>query len=562
MSFKHLLYILTLILSTLSLGGFAQEDKSFHVDSTGRLFVNPSTPVYLYISTTPDGSDAVRLRSLQPEGEPMQWGGHGFLFLTHLNLYLGRNIQFDLFADGHPPKTSVVFNVKEGYKEGLKIFLSGSAFLELQAIDPFSGVQGIFYSVNDSEFDPYTKPIEFDKDGEYSIQFYAIDNVGNKEDEGKRIIIIDSTPPVTTLGIEGSHHNEVLSSKTKISLTASDAFGVKETFYAINNGSEIRYNRQINISNLPEGNHSISWYSVDMVGNIEEKQAFDFFVDRTPPMVFEEIMGNTFMVAGREYSSGRSQLRIAAVDNKAGVKEIFYSINNAPFKLYEKPIFLSEISGAITIRSYAIDNVDNKGTSDAEGQLFSMPEVDITGPNIRHFFTGKQVSLRDTLWISPETKINLIATDRGSGVSRIEYRLNDSSSQQYSKPFEVPESGYYSIAITAWDNVENLNIGSFSFGVDAQAPQVFYHFSVKPNRFSDEDGEMVAVYPQGVILYLGATDDIVGVDQILVSVNEARERAYNQPLSEFKANQTHTITIRAIDKLGNEQVEILRIRVE
>ena len=50
-------------------------------------------------------------------------------------------------------------------------------------------------------------------------------------------------------------------------------------------------------------------------------------------------MGNTYMVGGKEYSSGRSRLKVAAVDNKAGVKEVWFSINGAPFELYDKPVF-------------------------------------------------------------------------------------------------------------------------------------------------------------------------------------------------------------------------------
>jgi len=277
-------------------------------------------------------------------------------------------------------------------------------------------------------------------------------------------------------------------------------------------------------------------------------------------MVFEEISGNTYMVAGREYSSGRSQLRIVAVDNKAGVKEIYYSINNSPFQLYEKPIFLSEISGAVSVRSYAIDNVGNRGVSDAEGQQFSMPEVDITGPNISHSFTGKRVTLRDTIWISPITKINIHSNDRGSGLNRIEYRLNNNTPVEYSTPFTVVQQGYHTVNSSAWDNVENLNISSFGFGVDNQAPQIFYHFSVKPYK-KQPDGEL-NVFPPNVQLYVAATDDKVGVDRITVTVNGGRERNYTQPISGFKLNQLNTVTLKATDRLGNESSQTFTFWIE
>ena len=316
------------------------------------------------------------------------------------------------------------------------------------------------------------------------------------------------------------------------------------------------------MANLAEGEHSIGWYSTDKVGNIEQKQSFSFFVDKTPPMVFEEIMGNTYMVSGKEYSSGRSQLRIVAVDNKAGVNQIHYSINGKPFVLYEKPIFLSEITGAITIRSYATDNVDNKGMSDTQGQQFSMPEVDITGPNINYSLKGKQISLRDTLWIGPSTKIAINANDNGAGVNRIEYRHNEAPPKEYTSAFNLDENGYHNISSTAWDNVENLNVKPISFAVDAIAPEIFCNFSVKPHRKLTEAGTTLDVYPRGVSIYIGATDNKAGVEKITVSINGAREKLYTQPLNGFKSNQVNTINLKAVDLLGNEQTETISFWVE
>jgi len=452
--------------------------------------------------------------------------------------------------------------MKQGFQKGNVIYLSGTCVVELSAIDQHSGINSIYYSVNGEDFKLYNKPLNFDTEGEFNLKFYAIDNVGNKEDIGERTLFIDTLPPVTTLEIEGPRHNDVISGLSKISFKATDANGVKETFYALNNGNQTKYIKPIPLSQLSEGEHSISWYSVDLVGNTETENKYDFFVDKTPPMVFEEIVGNTYMVAGKEFSSGRSQLRVVAVDNKAGVKEIFYSINSKDFKLYEKPIYLSEITGAVTIRSYATDNVGNKGTSDVQGQQFSMPEVDISGPNISHSFIGNKISLRDTIWISPKTKVSITANDKGSGLNRIDYKLNGASPETYSEAFSVSQSGYHKVSCTAWDNVDNLNITDFEFGVDAQSPELFLNFSVKPYQFVYEEDQKISVYSSGVILYLAATDDISVIDRIMVSINGAKERAYNEPLSGFKSDQTHEINIRVLDKLGNENLKTLRFRVQ
>ncbi|HPF92633.1 MAG TPA: hypothetical protein PLV65_01765 [Tenuifilaceae bacterium] len=555
-----LLFIIASVLTSTHL--IAQDESTFYTDSTGQLFVNPKTPVHLYLSTSPDGKDAVRLKSQQPEGEPMYWDGHGPHYLTHLNLYLGRKIRFDLYADGRPPKTSTSFDAKKGFQQDNTIYISGIATVEFMAHDANSGVALIHHSVNGSSFTAYNKPLVFDKEGEYLLKFYAIDNVGNKEDEGERTIVVDTSPPTTELITNEPKHNNVVAATTRFELIANDKNGIKDTYFLIDENNPIPYKAPISISKLTEGEHTITWYSIDKVGNKEDNKTHSFYMDKTPPMVFEEIMGNTYMVAGREFSSGRSQLRIIAVDNKAGVKEIHYSINNQPFKLYEKPIYLSELSGAVTVKSYAIDNVNNKGISDTEGQQFSMPEVDITGPKITFNLSGPRLTLRDTLWVSPKTLVSISATDNGSGLNRIEYKVNESSPKQYTEKFSLKNNGSYTISATAWDNVENLNIGKLNLSVDDNAPEIFHHFSVKPHSVVMENGERIAVFSKGVTLYLSATDDIVGTEKLLVSVNGSSQKAYNKPLTAFKANQSHTVTVAAIDGLGNSSEVIIKFRVE
>ncbi|MDD2279823.1 MAG: hypothetical protein PHS05_12265, partial [Bacteroidales bacterium] len=86
--------------------------------------------------------------------------------------------------------------------------------------------------------------------------------------------------------------------------------------------------------------------------------------------------------------------------------------------------------------------------------------------------------------------------------------------------------------------------------------------SIKPHKYVNEAEERVAVYSDGVVVYLAASDDNVGVDRIMVSVNELSEKAYSQPLSGFKANQKHTLKLRCIDKLGNEKEATINFWVE
>lgn len=541
----------------------AQNDSipSFYKDSTGKLFIAPGTHVYLYIGTSPDASISIKLIG-DNGGNPIHWSGHGLKHLTHLNLFLGRRVSLDLYADALPPKTSLGLDSKKSIQKDNTIYLSGQGIIELSAVDPDAGLKGIYYSLNDGGNIKYIDPIILKGEGEYKLSFFSLDNVGNKEEEFTKTLVVDNTPPLSHLDLEGDKFENIVSGRSSLAITSIDALGVKQTFYSIDSSKMMPYTKPIKASTLSEGEHTINWYSVDEVENVEATKTFTIYVDKTPPMVFEEVVGNTYIVAGKEFSSGRSQLRIAAVDNKSGVKEINYSLNDSPFKLYEKPVYLSDILGTVSVKSYAIDNVGNRSISDSQSEAFSMPTVDITGPQIFYNFIGPKIKLKDTLWIGPNTKISISTNDMGAGVNRVNYKINNGEEKLYAEPFTVDNIGKHNIVCTAYDNVDNVNLISFNFGVDNQAPAIYYHFSIEPSGWITDNGEKIPVFNKGLKLYLAATDNISGIEKLSYSLNGAGDIQYNSPIQWFQPNTTYSIIIKSTDILGNSAEKTLRFRVE
>ncbi|MFA4889133.1 MAG: alpha/beta fold hydrolase [Candidatus Omnitrophota bacterium] len=78
----------------------------------------------------------------------------------------------------------------------------------LNSSDSVSGVDKIYYSLDGSSPSiEYKGPVVVGPEGEYTLRYYAIDKVGNKEtvkSAGKKILI-DTTPPVGTLFIENGN---------------------------------------------------------------------------------------------------------------------------------------------------------------------------------------------------------------------------------------------------------------------------------------------------------------------------------------------------------------------
>jgi len=556
-------YNFSLIFSLISIAALGQDEtKSFYIDSSNHLFVSPKIPVNIYIGTKADGSDAIKMVGIDKKGDPLYWNGSGPIQMTHLDLYVGRKINFKLFTDGIPPQSKLQFNqsTKKEIKETL--YLAGGSVLEISATDADAGLNKTYYSVNGEPFKEYSDPIIFDKEGLYELKAYSTDNLGNKEDEIIRRFIVDSTPPTSTLETNGDRFENILSGRTTLMLAATDTFGVTDIKYSIDSSDYAVYSKPLQTSRIPEGEHTITWYATDKVGNKETPRTFTFFVDKTPPMVFEEIVGNSYMVGDKEFSSGRSQLKVAAVDNKSGVKEIYYSLNNGEFSKYEKPVLLSDILGTMDVKSYAVDNVNNRSQSGASTESFTMPTIDISGPTLTYKLDGPKLIQRDTLWIGPSTKIQIIANDKEAGVNRITYNINKSAETDYLSPFSIEQSGYFLIKCTGFDNVDNINFLSFELGVDNIAPEIFYHFSVKPYKQITENNETINVYSPDVKIYLATADNLSGDISINYSFDQGKPTLYKNPIENLTPGKIHKVTIRVTDKLVNISEQCLKFKIE
>jgi len=552
--------ILLIALTGFALNSNAQqpEKKAFYIDSIGKLYVSPNLPVHIYLGTSPDGSNAVLMRDINKSSTSLSWNGSGPQLMTHLDLFKSRKIRFELFADGLPPQSAInpknqnVLELKEA------VVIRGGSIIELSATDENAGVDKIFYSLNGSEYIPYAEPINLTDDGEYELKVYSTDNLGNTEPVVSRKFIVDATPPQTEITFKGDKYEDIFSGRAALILTASDRFGVENTKVMIDStGKWMEYKQPIQTAALAEGHHTLTWYSTDRAGNIEEQKNYRFFVDKTPPVVVEEIEGNSYMIGTREFSSGRSRLKVMAVDNKAGVKEIYYSLNNKEFQLYEKPVLLADILGTVKLKTYAIDKVNNRSSSEANAQSFSMPTIDITGPELGYRFIGPKHSIRDTLWIGPSTKIELLATDKEAGVNRIEYALNQGQNKQYLEPFVLTDDGFYKLEFTGYDNVENVNLSGFTFAVDTQAPEIYWHFSVKPIGFEQVESQTLPVYPDNVRIYIGESDNLTATNTIQYSINGSKNQNYNTPITNLKVG-INELAIFATDALNNTRKETVR----
>ena len=551
--------------------------KKVHQSSDGKIYWNKSLPVFIRLST--DTTDQAENYLMKSEGwdkyaDPYYFDTEGVNYIRTrwaTDPETGRTIEpktevlWEVYADSYAPKTKFDFKGKNYYFKNKKYYFKNNLAIFLNSKDQMSGVENIYYSINGEQYQVYKDSIQLSTPDEYEIKYYAIDKVGNVEEPSLILIEIDVTSPKTELNIEGEQFEEVLSASSTFTLNRSDqATGIKATFFRFDNDPNFYpYNEKIYISGLSNGEHTLYYYSEDKIGNKEDEQSYSFYLDKTPPLVTSEMLGDRYVANGKEFFSGRARIKITAIDNKAGIKEVRYSVNNGPYEIYEKPFFVSGGGGNQSISYYAIDNVGNKSSRTASGkQGFGTPYLDLTGPSLDHGFSGNTFKTRDTLFVSPETKIKLFAKDQESGVSKITYSLNGQDEITYEGPFTLNDPGFFEITQYGYDHVNNRNMKKFNVAVDLDGPDIFSTFSIRPISNREYDNKNINIYSNHLQLYLSATDKKVGNNRIIYKINGGKENEYLSALKGFSRGENYSIMVIAYDWLGNSKEKNIVFGIE
>ncbi len=175
----------------------------------------------------------------------------------------------------------------------------------LTSTDNETGVANTYYSINDSDFVSGTS-FTISNEGITKVSFYSVDKVGNIEETKSIYVKIDTHAPVTTTDTSTTWSKDDVT----VNLRATDEqSGVVKTYYSIN-GSD--YVEGTTFILREEGIHAISFYSVDLAGNIEEANTVEVKIDKTAPEVSMDL--------NEEYKLGDTrQLTYSASDYLSGI---------------------------------------------------------------------------------------------------------------------------------------------------------------------------------------------------------------------------------------------------
>ncbi len=584
---KIIVTLLLLLTCWTAPGQNPEEHKPKTYESPdGKLWWNKSLPVYINLSASPDEQGHLLKSQIHKKyTNPFYFDTEGINYIrsnwavdkeTKKIVQPKVTLLFEVYADGSAPKTKASISASKRSSSGKDTYYGENVKISLKAHDKFSGVYKTFYSLDGKPFEEYTNPIHLETGGKHTLRYYSVDNVGNAEkigsissnsspsDKGEKkknviVLTVDDTPPTTKHIAEGVEIEEesgliLASPGSKFFLHPTDeTSGIKATYYQIDNAPYQLYKGGVSMQNLPDGEHTLTYYSEDKVSNKEQAQKYEFFLDKSAPILTSDVLGDRFLVNDQIYFSGRTKLKLIAIDNKSGIKELKYSIDGGKFKDYDTPFYLPRKTGQHTVRYYAIDRLNNSTGKDNYKYSAKKIFVDLVGPTLRHNIQGKFFKTRETLFLGPQSQISLSAIDNESGLQYIAYAIDHKQEEtRYTKPFTVKGDGKHLIEFFGYDNVNNRNVKEFYVIVDETPPQSAPRFSIDPIGYENS----VPVYPSYVELYLSAKDKTTGNDKIQYTLNNQAPQIYTRPLKNFPKGE-NKLKITAIDKLGNQQKQDL-----
>lgn len=155
-----------------------------------------------------------------------------------------------------------------------------------------SGVRESEWSTDDgTTWHQYSGSFQISAEGLTNLLARSVDNAGNVElSTISKLFHIDRTAPITSLSLEGTPgQNGWYISVVSGSLSATDNLsGVDTTYYSIDGGGVVPGTSFVLDT---EAVHTVSWYSTDAAGNVEQVRSASVKMDWTPPQTQAFVIG-------------------------------------------------------------------------------------------------------------------------------------------------------------------------------------------------------------------------------------------------------------------------------
>lgn len=243
-----------------------------------------------------------------------------------------------------------------------------------------------------------------------------------------------------------------------------------------------------------EGPHTITFRSIDSLGNIERNNVVVVWVDNTPPSIEAQFNDNEpcklYVKNGIRYIPADHAISLFYMDSGSGVDEdkVLYSVENGNWTVYNKnEPFSFQNDGWNVLRIKATDFVGNE----SDERVYNV-YVDTQAPEISIVAKYAPIEADGNLYAGVDNSYSVVTMDQESGLSEVLIRVDGDTSRIarwdiYRRPIVFTTTGMHTIEVIARDNVCNETINEvYTVYVDVVPPSsLLYGF----NPEEDQDAQ-------------------------------------------------------------------------
>lgn len=354
--------------------------------------------------------------------------------------------------------------------------------------------------------------------------------------------VYDITAPTLTIDSPSTGHVNGNGTVT-VSWTANDTLSGIDHYAVSSDGINwTNVTGTEHMFSLADGNYTMYVRAYDRAGNFNETNV-TVSVDTTAPVVTVSSPAN-----GSYHGNGVVPVNWT-VSDATGVSSVLIRFDNGTW--VNVTDVTSYTNGTLSegVHTVYFNATDVLGNYIVTSMVIS---IDLTGPTVDITSPANGTSLNlGAVLLSWEAEDIIGIANCSISVNGGEWMLVDGTSYLF---IDLAE-GNYTVHVKVYDNVGNFNISAISFIIDRTDPSVT--MTAPSDGSYDTDGNVT-------ITWVGS-DDRSGVDYYWVSVDGTITSLPANATSyalEGLSDGTHTISVRAFDKAGNNEWMVITVIVD
>jgi len=219
--------------------------------------------------------------------------------------------------------------------------------------------------------------------GKYNVNFTVSDSYGHMNSISKNVFVGDEIPPITNHKITGTlGENDWYLSTIGIRLDASDSFsGVECIMYSLDGSDYQKYSPLFLSAKSYQGEHTLSYYSIDRSGNIEDEKTCSFKIDSFNPeaTILKPLNGTLYIMNVPFIKKFDDTMIIGPLlpkfeffDSTSGIDEVHYYLNNRRIDVDDHPPYTCIINKFHLGKecSFKVRVYDNSGRSSESETIY------------------------------------------------------------------------------------------------------------------------------------------------------------------------------------------------